>query len=58
MVIYQIEHAGYKRVIIGGGNPPRIDQDGFELDDEEVDSEADAMAAEHNPYAGIKIESV
>ncbi|KAI9887420.1 MAG: hypothetical protein M1823_000757 [Watsoniomyces obsoletus] len=53
----RVEHAGYVREIIDY-NPPRIDEDGFELDDEEVDCDADAMAAELNPYAGIKIENL
>lgn len=53
--IQKIEHAGHERYIISR-NPPRLDEDGYELDDDEVDEEADAAAAESNPYAEIKLE--
>ncbi|KAI9839921.1 MAG: hypothetical protein M1819_000113 [Sarea resinae] len=51
----KIEHAGYERHIINR-NPPRIDEDGDELEDDDVDEQADADAAEENPYGGIKLE--
>lgn len=47
-----IEHAGYHRNIISQ-NPHRYDQDGEELEDDEEDEEADATAAQANPYDGI-----
>ena len=51
-----IEHAGYRRNILRR-NPKRYDEDGEELEDDDEDEEADARAAEENPYADIKIES-
>ncbi|KAI9655061.1 MAG: hypothetical protein M1829_000694 [Trizodia sp. TS-e1964] len=53
----RIEHAGYERNIISR-NPLRYDEFGDELEDEDVDDQADAAAAEENPYSGIKIESL
>lgn len=50
-----IEHAGYQRNILRR-NPMRYDADGDELDDEDSDAEADARAAEENPYAEIHLE--
>ncbi|KZF26301.1 hypothetical protein L228DRAFT_279527 [Xylona heveae TC161] len=51
----KIEHAGYERYIINR-NPPRFDEDGDELDDDDVDEQADANAAEENPYSDIRLE--
>ncbi|KAI9790283.1 MAG: hypothetical protein M1816_005308 [Peltula sp. TS41687] len=51
----KIEHAGYQRYIINR-KPLRLDEDGDELDDDDIDEEADAAAAESNPYADIKLE--
>ena len=51
-----IEHAGYRRNILRR-NPKRYDEDGEELEDDDEDEEADARAAEENPYADVKIES-
>ena len=54
--VYQkIEHAGYERYIISR-NPKRYDEDGDELDDDEVDEQADADAAARNPYNEIRLE--
>ncbi len=50
------EHAGYQRYILNR-NPQRLDEDGEELEYDEVDEEADAAVAEENPYSGIKLES-
>lgn len=56
MVLKQkIEHAGYQRYILNR-NPRRFDEDGDELEQADVDEEADAAAAEENPYSGIKLE--
>lgn len=38
-------------------NPIRYDSEGEELDEEDEDSEADAVAAEENPFSGIALES-
>lgn len=51
-----IEHAGYRRDILRR-NPKRYDEDGDELDPDDEDEEADARAAEENPYADIHLES-
>ena len=51
----KIEHAGYQRYIVNR-NPRRFDEHGDELEQDEVDEEADAAAAEENPYSGIKLE--
>ncbi|KAI9827568.1 MAG: hypothetical protein M1832_004918 [Thelocarpon impressellum] len=53
----KIEHAGYRRTIISR-NPRRYDEDGDELDDDEVDALADAAAAEQNPYADVRLEHI
>jgi hypothetical protein len=53
--IQKIEHAGYTRYILRR-NPPRYDSEGDELDEDDVDSEADAAAAEENPFSDIAIE--
>ncbi|KAF6227804.1 hypothetical protein HO173_011906 [Letharia columbiana] len=52
-----IEHAGYRRNILRR-NPKRYDEDGEELEDEDEDGEADARAAEDNPYADIHLENL
>ncbi len=52
----KIEHAGYCRNILRR-NPKRYDENGEELEDDEEDEEADARAAEENPYAEIQLES-
>ena len=51
----KIEHAGYTRYILQY-NPRRFDEEGFELESEDEDSEADREAEEKNPYSGIRIE--
>lgn len=51
----RITHAGYQRTILRR-NPKRYDEDGDELDDDEVDEEADIDVARRNPYSHIKIE--
>lgn len=56
MFSQKIEHAGYQRYILSR-NPPRFDEDGDELEPDDVDEEADAAAAEDNPYSGIRLES-
>ncbi|KAJ5909084.1 hypothetical protein N7495_001766 [Penicillium taxi] len=53
----KVEHAGYKRCILQR-NPIRYDSEGEELDEEEEDSEADAAAAEENPFSGIALETL
>ncbi|MCJ1468755.1 hypothetical protein MMC07_007385 [Pseudocyphellaria aurata] len=53
----KIEHAGYERYIISR-NPKRYDEDGDELDDDEVDEQADADAAARNPYNEIHLEEI
>ena len=50
-----IEHASYKRDILRR-NPKRCDGDGDEIPSDESDEEADARAAEDNPYAEIRLE--
>ena len=37
-------------------NPKRYDQYGDELEEDDEDEQADAAAAEDNPYSEIKIE--
>lgn len=54
--LQSIEHAGYYRDILRR-NPKRYDGDGDELADSDVDENADARAAEENPYAEIHLES-
>ncbi|SLM39907.1 Transcriptional regulatory protein RXT2, N-terminal [Lasallia pustulata] len=51
----RIEHAGYHRYIISR-NPRRFDEDGDELDDDDVDEQADAATGEDNPYGDIRLE--
>ena len=51
-----IEHAGYSRQILRR-NPKRYDEDGEELEDDDEDEEADARAAEENPYSEVQLES-
>ena len=56
----KIEHAGFYRDIISR-NPPLVDEDGYEVDSEDDDERAQAAstaAAEFNPYANVKIESI
>ncbi|KAH0545012.1 hypothetical protein FGG08_000938 [Glutinoglossum americanum] len=53
----EIEHAGYKRYILSR-NPPRLDEDGDELEDDEIDEEADAAAKAENVYGEIRVEEV
>ncbi|KAL8917166.1 MAG: hypothetical protein Q9172_005958 [Xanthocarpia lactea] len=48
----KIEHGGYHRNIISQ-NPKRYDVNGDRLEDDEEDEEADAAAAEVNPYSGV-----
>ncbi|KAI9758138.1 MAG: hypothetical protein M4579_003170 [Chaenotheca gracillima] len=53
----KVEHAGHKRYIISR-NPQRLDEDGDELDEDDADDQADAAAAEEDPYADISIEHI
>ncbi|KAJ5811812.1 hypothetical protein N7474_008113 [Penicillium riverlandense] len=53
----KIEHAGYTRYILQR-NPIRYDSEGEELDEDDEDSEADAAAAEENPFSGIALETL
>ncbi|KAL9624824.1 MAG: hypothetical protein Q9160_000870 [Pyrenula sp. 1 TL-2023] len=50
----KVEHAGYTRYILTP-NPPRINDEGRELEETEIDEEADAAAAEVNPYSSIDL---
>ncbi|RYC65598.1 hypothetical protein CHU98_g557 [Xylaria longipes] len=55
-----VNHAGYQRAIICR-NPPLIDDEGYEVDsdDDEVNIlDAIANAAEFNPHANIRLETV
>ncbi|KAA8652228.1 hypothetical protein EYZ11_002290 [Aspergillus tanneri] len=52
----KIDHAGYTRYILQP-NPVRYDSEGDELDEEDEDSEADAIAAEENPFSEIALEN-
>ncbi|KAJ5583657.1 hypothetical protein N7535_002277 [Penicillium sp. DV-2018c] len=53
----KIEHAGYTRYILQP-NPTRYDSEGDELDEDDEDFEADAAAAEENPFSGIALETL
>ncbi|KKA23451.1 hypothetical protein T310_2517 [Rasamsonia emersonii CBS 393.64] len=53
----KIEHAGYTRYILRR-NPPRYDSEGDELEEDDEDSEADAAAAEENPFSEVAIEQI
>ncbi|KAK1150317.1 hypothetical protein N8T08_000219 [Aspergillus melleus] len=53
----KIEHAGYTRYILQQ-NPVRYDSEGDELDEDDEDSAADAIAAEENPFSEIALEKV
>lgn len=53
-----IDYAGVRRTIIHR-NPPLIDDEGYEVnseDDDEQVEEAEATAAELNPYANVRLE--
>ncbi|KAM0202155.1 hypothetical protein ACHAPI_001338 [Fusarium lateritium] len=56
-----VDYAGVRRPILYR-NPPLVDEEGYEIDsdddDEERVQEAEASAAEMNPYANIQIESM
>ncbi|KAF4449714.1 hypothetical protein F53441_7051 [Fusarium austroafricanum] len=56
-----VEYAGVRRPILYR-NPPLVDEEGYEIDsddeDEERVQEAEASAAEMNPYANIQIENI
>ncbi|KAM6523572.1 hypothetical protein FSOLCH5_004189 [Fusarium solani] len=56
-----VEYAGVRRPIIHR-NPPLIDEEGYEVESDEEDEdriqEAEAAAAELNPYANIQIENI
>lgn len=56
-VCQRITHAGYQRIILKR-NPKRYDEDGDELEDDDVDEEADADAARRDPYGHIRIEGI
>ncbi|KAI9819951.1 MAG: hypothetical protein M1827_006521 [Pycnora praestabilis] len=49
------EHSGHRRYIINT-NPRRFDADGDELEDDDVDEQADTAAAEENPYSDVRLE--
>lgn len=51
-----ITHAGFERDIISR-RPTLYDEDGFEIDSEDDDEDAQAAAAEFYPYSEIRIES-
>ncbi|KAL8942738.1 MAG: hypothetical protein Q9216_001486 [Gyalolechia sp. 2 TL-2023] len=53
----KIEHAGYYRDTISR-NPKRYDDVGDQLEDDEEDLEADAAAAQVNPYDGIVLQEL
>ncbi|KAJ5761915.1 uncharacterized protein N7511_005297 [Penicillium nucicola] len=53
----KVDHAGYTRYILQS-NPIRYDSEGDELDEDDEDSEADAAAAEDNPFSGIALETL
>ncbi|KAF4979679.1 hypothetical protein FZEAL_4170 [Fusarium zealandicum] len=56
-----VEYAGVRRPIIHR-NPPLLDEEGYEIDSDDEDvnrlQEAEASAAEINPYANIQIENI
>ncbi|KAL9566795.1 hypothetical protein ACKAV7_009232 [Fusarium commune] len=56
-----VEYGGVRRPILYR-NPPLVDEEGYEIDsddeDEERVQEAEASAAEMNPYANIQIENI
>ncbi|KAF5021072.1 hypothetical protein F66182_6905 [Fusarium sp. NRRL 66182] len=56
-----VEYAGIRRPILYR-NPPLVDEGGYEIDSDEEDEEriqeAEASAAELNPYANIQIENI
>jgi hypothetical protein len=39
-------------------NPIRFDEEGYELEVDEIDEYADTVAAEENPYADIRLEGM
>lgn len=53
----KITHAGFERAILKR-NPRRYDEDGDELEDDDIDEQADLDAAAHNPYSHIKLEEL
>ncbi|KAJ5037097.1 hypothetical protein EN45_106130 [Penicillium chrysogenum] len=53
----RVDHAGYTRYILQP-NPVRYDSEGEELVEDDEDSEADAAAAEENPFSGIALETL
>jgi hypothetical protein len=53
----KIEHAGYQRYIIHR-NPPKLDEEGDVIEDENEDDVAGYQAAEDNPYADIRLEEL
>ena len=52
--VQRIDHAGFDRYILHN-NPKRYDIEGYELDAEDEDPEADEDAAERDPYGEIMI---
>ena len=48
---------GHERYVISR-NPVRYDQEGFELQSGDDDDEADALAAEEDPYHEVKLEGL
>ncbi|KAM5346639.1 hypothetical protein ACJ41O_009644 [Fusarium nematophilum] len=56
-----VEYAGVRRPILYR-NPPLLDDEGYEIDSDDEDEgrlqEAEASAAEMNPYANIHIENI
>ena len=53
--VQRIDHAGFDRYILHK-NPRRYDNEGYELDAEDEDPEADEDAAERDPYGEIMIQ--
>ena len=54
-IIQKIDHAGYQRYIIHQ-NPPKIDEDGDLVEDDDEDGEGVGSPAEENPFQETKLE--
>ncbi|KAI1337022.1 hypothetical protein F5Y15DRAFT_167124 [Xylariaceae sp. FL0016] len=55
-----VNHAGHKRAIISR-NPPLVDEEGYEIDSDDDEGHIQDVAnaaAEFNPYANIRLESI
>ncbi|KAF2145472.1 uncharacterized protein K452DRAFT_283823 [Aplosporella prunicola CBS 121167] len=53
----KVEHAGYQRRIVAR-NPPRIDEDGDEIEGYDSDESLEGSVAEDNPYGEIHLEEL